>query len=128
MTDKTSYLRDELAALVDQGLYNTITTIDGPQGPWLSVGGRDVLNFCSNNYLGLGNDDRLVEAAKAAGSSAGVAVLVTVMGVVRYQFGSAAAAHRCSVGVSKIMRESAGTVIQQLLDSSSSSWPLLHPA
>ena len=66
MTDKTSYLRDELAALVDQGLFNTITTIDGPQGPWLSVGGRDVLNFCSNNYLGLGNDDRLVEAAKAA--------------------------------------------------------------
>jgi len=44
MTDKTSYLRDELAALVDQGLFNTITTIDGPQGPWLSVGGRDVLN------------------------------------------------------------------------------------
>ncbi|GMQ85694.1 MAG: glycine C-acetyltransferase [Acidimicrobiia bacterium] len=66
MTDKTSYLRDELSALDDQGLYNTITTIDGPQGAWLSVGGRDVLNFCSNNYLGLANDERLVAAAKAA--------------------------------------------------------------
>ncbi len=66
MTDKTAYLTDELAALREQGLYNTITTIDGPQGAWLSVGGREVLNFCSNNYLGLANDPTLVEAAKAA--------------------------------------------------------------
>lgn len=66
MTDKTSYLDDELAALRRQGLYNTIRTLDGPQGAWLSVDGRDVLNFCSNNYLGLANDPTLVEAAKAA--------------------------------------------------------------
>ena len=66
MTDKTAFIRDEVQALKDQGLYNTIRTIDGPQGAHLSVNGQKVLNFCSNNYLGLANDQRLVEAAVAA--------------------------------------------------------------
>jgi glycine C-acetyltransferase len=66
MTDKTAFIRDELQALKDQGLYNTIRTIEGPQGAHLVVGGREVLNFCSNNYLGLADDPRLVAAAKDA--------------------------------------------------------------
>ena len=60
MTDKTAFIRDEVQALKDQGLYNTIRTIEGPQGAHLTVSGREVLNFCSNNYLGLANDPRLV--------------------------------------------------------------------
>ncbi len=64
--DKTAFLADELAALRAQGLYNTIRTLEGPQGAWLTVDGRRVLNFCSNNYLGLANDPRLVQAAKDA--------------------------------------------------------------
>jgi glycine C-acetyltransferase len=66
MTDKTGYLNDELAALREQGLYNTISTIEGPQGAWLTVEGEPVLNFCSNNYLGLADDERLIAAAKSA--------------------------------------------------------------
>lgn len=66
MTDKLGYLRDQIASLQKQGLYNTIRRIDGPQGPWLEIDGRRVLNFCSNNYLGLANDPRLVAAAKVA--------------------------------------------------------------
>lgn len=66
MTDKTAYLRDEVQALKDLGLYNAIRTIDGPQGPHLIVNGQTVLNFCSNNYLGLANDPRLVSAATGA--------------------------------------------------------------
>lgn len=66
MTDKTAFIRDEVQALKDRGLYNTIRTIDSPQGARLVVDGQDVLNFCSNNYLGLANDPRLVEAATAA--------------------------------------------------------------
>ena len=66
MSDKTAFIRDEVQALKDQGLYNTIRTIDGPQGAHLTVNGQKVLNFCSNNYLGLANDPRLVEAAVAA--------------------------------------------------------------
>jgi glycine C-acetyltransferase len=66
MTDKTAFIRDEVQALKDQGLYNTIRTIDGPQGAHLTVNGQKVLNFCSNNYLGLANDPRLVGAAVTA--------------------------------------------------------------
>jgi glycine C-acetyltransferase len=66
VTDKLGFLREEIDSLRDQGLYNTIRRIDGPQGPWLEIDGRQVLNFCSNNYLGLANDPRLVSAAKAA--------------------------------------------------------------
>jgi glycine C-acetyltransferase len=66
MTDKTAFLAADLADLRSQGLYNRIRHIDGPQGAVLDVDGRRVLNFCSNNYLGLANDSRLVEAAKAA--------------------------------------------------------------
>jgi glycine C-acetyltransferase len=66
MTDKTSFLGDQLAALRAEGLYNTIRTLEGPQGAWVTIEGRRVLNFCSNNYLGLANDPRLVAAAKDA--------------------------------------------------------------
>ena len=66
MTDKTAFIRDEVQKLKDQGLYNTIRTIESPQGAHLIVNGREVLNFCSNNYLGLANDPRLVAAASVA--------------------------------------------------------------
>ncbi|MEN8234263.1 MAG: glycine C-acetyltransferase [Actinomycetota bacterium] len=66
MTDKTAFIKAEIQALRNQGLYNAIRTIESPQGARLTVGGREVLNFCSNNYLGLANDPRLVEAAKTA--------------------------------------------------------------
>jgi glycine C-acetyltransferase len=62
----TEFLSHELDALREAGLYNTIRTLDGPQGPSITVDGRSVLNFCSNNYLGLANDRRLVDAAHAA--------------------------------------------------------------
>lgn len=66
MADRTAFLQDELESLRRQGLYTTIRRIDGPQGPWLTVDGRRVLNFCSNNYLGLADHPRLVAAAAAA--------------------------------------------------------------
>ena len=47
------------------GLYKAERLISTPQGRQISVaGGKDVLNFCANNYLGLANDPRLVAAAK----------------------------------------------------------------
>jgi len=64
--DKTGFLAAQVRELQDGGLYNTIRHIDGPQGSWLMVDGQKVLNFCSNNYLGLANHPRLVAAAKAA--------------------------------------------------------------
>ncbi|MEK6575281.1 MAG: aminotransferase class I/II-fold pyridoxal phosphate-dependent enzyme, partial [Chloroflexota bacterium] len=72
MTTKTQWITDELASLKQQGLYNTIRTIGSPQGAWLVVDGKRVLNFCSNNYLGLANHPRIVSAAKAAAEKYGV--------------------------------------------------------
>ncbi len=66
MTDVLAWIDDALQDLKERGLYITIRTIESPQGPWLTVDGRKVLNFCSNNYLGLANDPRLVAAAQEA--------------------------------------------------------------
>lgn len=72
MPDRTAFLQEDLNALRGQGLYTTIRRLEGPQGPWLTVDGRRVLNFCSNNYLGLANHPRLVAAAAEALSRYGV--------------------------------------------------------
>jgi glycine C-acetyltransferase len=68
MTDdaKLQWIEHELANLRQSGLYTHIRTLSSPQGAWLVVDGREVLNFCSNNYLGLANHPRLCQAAKEA--------------------------------------------------------------
>ena len=70
--DKTGFLAEQVQELRDGGLYNTIRHIDGPQGSWLQVDGKRVLNFCSNNYLGLANHPRLIAAAKSALDRCGI--------------------------------------------------------
>lgn len=72
MTDKLSWIDEELQALHDAGLYNHIRTLGSPQGAWLDVDGKRVLNLCSNNYLGLANHPRIVQAAKEAVDKMGV--------------------------------------------------------
>ena len=69
---KTDWIAQELENLKGAGLYNRIRTIGSPQGAWLVVDGKKVLNFCSNNYLGLANHPKLVEAAKKAVDEMGV--------------------------------------------------------
>ncbi len=63
---KTDWIEQEIANLKGQGLFNTIRTLGSPQGAWLDVDGKHVLNFSSNNYLGLANHPRLIDAAKQA--------------------------------------------------------------
>jgi glycine C-acetyltransferase len=72
MTDKLAWIDEELQALHDAGLYNHIRTLGSPQGAWLEVDGKRVLNLCSNNYLGLANHPRIVQAAKDAVDKMGV--------------------------------------------------------
>ena len=72
MTDKLQWIDDELQSLHDAGLYNNIRTLGSPQGAWLVVDGKKVLNFCSNNYLGLANHPRIVAAAREAAQKYGV--------------------------------------------------------
>ena len=69
---RTQWIADELSNLKKSGLFTNIRTLSSPQGAWLVVDGKEVLNFCSNNYLGLANHALLVESAKAAIDEFGV--------------------------------------------------------
>lgn len=61
------YLKDELAAIDAAGLYKRERIITTPQRAEIKVeDGQRVLNFCANNYLGLSDNPRLIEAAKRA--------------------------------------------------------------
>ncbi len=61
-----AHLRDRLDDLESKGLRLNFRVLEGPQGAWLSIEGRRILNLCSNNYLGLADDPDLKEAARAA--------------------------------------------------------------
>ncbi len=60
------HLRKELADIKAAGLYKTERVIESPQRAEIDVAGKKVLNFCANNYLGLSDNKRLIEAAKTA--------------------------------------------------------------
>ena len=60
-------LRKELESIKDDGLYKTERIITSPQGAVITTDdGREVINFCANNYLGLSSHPRVTEAAKKA--------------------------------------------------------------
>ncbi|MFM7511686.1 MAG: glycine C-acetyltransferase [Bacteroidota bacterium] len=56
----------ELEEIKQAGLFKTERVIESPQGAVIKVGGREVLNFCANNYLGLSSHPRVIEAAHQA--------------------------------------------------------------
>jgi glycine C-acetyltransferase len=60
------HLQNELSAIQSAGLYKNERVIESAQGAEIEVNGRKVLNFCANNYLGLANNPKLIEAAKQA--------------------------------------------------------------
>lgn len=64
MEEKLKWMEEELHRLKEEGRYVTIRTLESPQGAWIVVDGKKVLNLCSNNYLGFANDPRLKENAK----------------------------------------------------------------
>jgi glycine C-acetyltransferase len=66
------FVVQELETLKQEGLFVNIRTLESPQGAWIVVDGRKVLNLCSNNYLGFCNDPVLKEAAKRAIDEYGV--------------------------------------------------------
>src|SRR6266404_1635761 len=71
-----SNLNDQLGTELDktraEGLYRTLRTITSAQGPRIELGGRELLNFSSNDYLGLANDPVLKRAATEAIEKYGV--------------------------------------------------------
>ncbi len=59
-------LAREIEGIREAGTFKEERLLEGPQGPRIRVKGREALNFCANNYLGLANDPRLVKAAQDA--------------------------------------------------------------
>lgn len=80
--NRLNWIQKEIKNLKESGLYTTIRVLGSAQGAWLEVDGNRVLNFCSNNYLGMADHPRLVDAAKSALDKygAGPAAVRTIAG------------------------------------------------
>jgi len=68
------YLQTELSEIEEAGLFKTERVILSAQGAVINVSGKEVLNFCANNYLGLSNNPALIQAAKEGLDSHGYGV------------------------------------------------------
>ena len=67
-----TFLAENLKELRDQGLYNEIDPIEGPNGAKITIRGKQLINLSSNNYLGLATDEDLKKLAKDAIDKYGV--------------------------------------------------------
>ncbi|MBU1717741.1 MAG: aminotransferase class I/II-fold pyridoxal phosphate-dependent enzyme, partial [Bacteroidetes bacterium] len=66
-TNLQVFLQKELQDIKDAGLYKNERVIVSPQTAEIHLNtGAEVLNFCANNYLGLSNNPKLIEAAREA--------------------------------------------------------------
>jgi glycine C-acetyltransferase len=72
MNDKLEFMREELDTLRQEKRFVNIRVMGSAADAWMVVDGRRVLNFCTNNYLGLANHPALKEAAKKAVEEWGV--------------------------------------------------------
>lgn len=61
-----SFLEKSIQELKDKGLYNEIEPLESPNGPVITISGKEMINLSSNNYLGLATDERLKKVAKEA--------------------------------------------------------------
>ena len=73
-------LNERLAAIREQGLYRELRRVDSPQAPRIEIGGRTLLNFSSNDYLGLANEpaisEEAIKAVEKFGAGAGASRLI----------------------------------------------------
>lgn len=70
--DPLAFLQDEIQSLKDQGFYFRVRVLESEQAPEAVIDGKQVVNLASNNYLGLTNHPKLVEAALDATRRFGV--------------------------------------------------------
>ena len=63
MGDKFDFIRQDVTGLRESGLFINLRIMGSPADAWMVVDGKRVLNFCTNNYLGLANHPRMKEAA-----------------------------------------------------------------
>lgn len=72
LSHRLDFLKEEIQRLKDEHLYQELRPFDGMQGAEILMGGKTLLNFSSNNYLGLTNHPSLMTAAKQAIDDYGV--------------------------------------------------------
>lgn len=74
MTSQTlkTFLEENLQELKDNGLYNEIDEVQGPNGAKIQIDGRELINLSSNNYLGFATDEALIARANEATETYGV--------------------------------------------------------
>src|SRR4051794_35518602 len=81
MVDPLAWIDDEASAWADRGLERTLTALEAGKPGRVVRDGQSLLNFASNDYLGLADDPRLAEAASraatASGAGAGASPLVS---------------------------------------------------
>ena len=74
------FIADELGQLKQSGLYRSLKTITKTDGRMVEINGKQYINFCSNNYLGLANHPKIIEssqqAAKEFGAGSGASRLI----------------------------------------------------
>ena len=66
------FLAKNLQELKENGLYNEIDTVDGPNGPIINVNGKELINLSSNNYLGFATNEEMIQKANEATTHYGV--------------------------------------------------------
>jgi glycine C-acetyltransferase len=72
MVDKFQFIRDDVAGLKEAGLFINLRIMGSAADAWMVVDGKKVLNFCTNNYLGLANHPKMKETAQKAIAEWGV--------------------------------------------------------
>src|SRR5438045_150335 len=97
-TSLSRHLQTQLDDLKQRGLYKRERQIQTPQDSSITVGGRQVINFCANNYLGLANHPAIVEAAHE--------------GLRRYGYGLASVRFIC--GTQELHKELEGAIARFL--------------
>ena len=80
MSENNSFFKKQLTDLENKGLTRQLSVIEGAQGPWVVIDGKNILNLCSNNYLGLASDKRLkktsIKTIKDFGIGSGASRLI----------------------------------------------------
>ncbi len=71
-SNRLDFLQDEIQRLKDEHLYQELVVLEGPQDTEITLGGKKLINFSANNYLGLCTHPKLKQAAKKAIDDYGV--------------------------------------------------------
>ena len=120
MADKLDFMRQELEAARAEKRYISIRTMDSPADAWMVVDGKKVLNFCTNNYLGLANHPVIKAAARKAIEEWGVGP-----GAVRTIAGTQQLHVACEKRIAEFKRVEAALLVQSGLCANQAALPPL---